>query len=159
MRLRCLGRALRSRLLPLGCGKGGGASAHRATHFALVSERDAVRAAQEPDLTAKMSKLQANAPARLAFGAPVYISGPLSERGEIVAVIDVDGALTLLQAARLRSLCFGDDGSERLQWTWALDRAASAKFDPTAEAVEAARTAFRTLAKTIGALARIVSAR
>src|SRR5215204_2300831 len=55
---------------------------------------------------------------QLRFGAPVYIlQNPLSRGVELEAVVDVDGAMAFLQATRVQALCFGEDGSERCEWT------------------------------------------
>ncbi len=113
--------------------------------------------AATPDSTAPSSPARAHPEGadRLTFGAPVHILAPLAAGPSVESIGNVDDALAILQVARSKKLCFAGDGGERPEWTTALDKAASAKFEPTAENAEAARSAFRAFAQAIGALATI----
>ncbi len=123
----------------------------------LVVLANATSDAAAPDLAApsRADRAHLEGADRLTFGAPVYILGPLAAGQSVGTVGSVDEALTILLFARTQWLCFGDDGDERPEWTIALDRAASAKFEPATDTVEAARRAFRAFAQAIGALATI----
>ncbi len=122
-----------------------------------VALANATSDAAAPDVAAlsRADRAHPGGADRLTFGAPVYILGPLAAGQSVGTVGNVDEALTILLFARTQWLCFGDDGDERPEWTIALDRAASAKFEPATDTVEAARRAFRAFAQAIGALATI----
>ena len=86
----------------------------------------------------------------LAFGAPLHVRSNAFGDRETRRVETVDDARAVLSGAG--PLRFGADGRERAEWALALECAASAKFDRTPDAVEAARAALRAYARSVGIL-------
>jgi hypothetical protein len=89
----------------------------------------------------------------LTFGAPLHILSDAFGPREASCVATVDDALAVLASAG--PLRFGADGRERAEWAHALECAATAKFDRTADAVETARAALRAYARSVGVLATL----
>jgi hypothetical protein len=94
--------------------------------------------------------------AKLAFGAPLYL---YAERARpklgMIQLRCVDDGLSSLRRGDLGKYRFESDGDEREIWGTALSALASAKFRPSVERTEAARSALRNLASASGALATI----
>jgi hypothetical protein len=89
----------------------------------------------------------------LTFGAPLHILSDAFGPHGAFCVATVDEALAVLTSAG--PLRFGADGHERAEWAHALECAATAKFDRTTDAVEAARAALRAYARSVDILATL----
>ncbi len=94
--------------------------------------------------------------AKLAFGAPLYL---YAERARpklgMIQLRCVDDGLSSLLRGDLGKYRFESDGAEREIWGTALFALARAKFRPSVERTEAARSALRNLASASGALVTI----
>lgn len=87
------------------------------------------------------------------FAAPLTVRVHPARADDTLTVACIDDALAALGVAG--DLRYGADGRERPEWSEALDCAAGAKFDRTAQSVEAARRAFRAYASAAGILVTI----
>jgi hypothetical protein len=97
-----------------------------------------------------------SAPAKLAFGAPLYLYVE-SGRPELgmTALRGVDDGLLALNHGDIGRYRFAPGGAEREAWGAALFALTRAKFHPRPDKTEAARSALRSLAAACGALVTI----